>query len=111
MQGKALQHFIVDKLEDIKAKDITTIDVKGHSDVTDCMIICTGNSNRHVRSIAERVAEEARHAGIMPFGIDSDPDAEWVLVDLCEVMIHVMQDEARQRYQLEKLWSAQFKAA
>lgn len=111
MQGKALHRFIVDKLEDIKAKNIITIDVRGKSDITDCMIICTGNSNRHVRSIAERVAEEARHAGMMPFGVDGDPESEWVLVDLGEVMVHVMQDEARQRYQLEKLWSAQFEAA
>jgi len=111
LQGKALQDFIVDKIDDIKAKEIVVLDVRGKSDITDCMIICTGNSNRHVRSIADKVAEEARHAGIMPFGVDGDKESEWVLVDLGEVMVHVMQDEIRQRYQLEKLWSGSIKAA
>ena len=111
MQGKELQDFIVDKLGDIKAKEIVVIDVRGKSDITDCMIICSGTSNRHVRSIADKVAEEARHAGVMPFGVDADKDAEWILVDLGEVMVHVMQDEIRDRYQLEKLWSGNIKAA
>jgi len=111
LQGKELQDFIVEKLEDIKAKDIEVIDVRGFSDVADCMIICSGTSNRHVRSIAERVGEEIRHAGMMPFGIDGDKESEWVLVDLGEVMVHVMQEEARDRYQLEKLWRSNIKAA
>lgn len=106
MQGKELHDFIVEKLDDIKAQHIDVIDVRGHSDITDCMIICSGTSNRHVRSIAERVGEEMRHAGIMPFGIDGDKDSEWVLVDLGEVIVHVMMEEARDRYQLEKLWRA-----
>lgn len=111
MQGKELQDFVVDKLGDIKAKDIVVLDVRGKSDITDCMIICSGTSNRHVRSIADKVAEEARHAGVMPFGVDGDKDAEWILVDLGEVMVHVMQDEIRDRYQLEKLWGGNIKAA
>jgi ribosome-associated protein len=75
------------------------------------MIICTGNSNRHVRSIADNLAEEIRHAGMMPFGVDNNSDGEWVLVDLGEVMVHIMQSDARNLYQLEKLWHSNTKAA
>ena len=111
MQGKQLQDFVVDKLDDMKASDIMVLDVHGISDITDCMIICTGNSNRHVRSIADNLAEEIRHAGMMPFGVDNNSDGEWVLVDLGEVMVHVMQSDARNLYQLEKLWHSNTKAA
>ncbi len=104
MHGQALQAFIIDKLEDIKGRDIVVLDVRNRSSITDCMIICSGNSNRHVRSIAEHVAEEARHAGVRPLGIDGADEGEWVLVDLGELMVHVMQDETRALYQLEKLW-------
>lgn len=104
MQGQELQAFVIDKLEDIKGRDIVVLDVRNKSTITDCMIICSGNSNRHVRSIAEHVAEEVRHAGIIPLGIEGAAEGEWVLVDLGELMVHVMQDETRHRYQLEKLW-------
>ena len=102
MQGKQLQDFVVDKLDDIKANDIVVLDVRGISDITDCAIICTGNSNRHVRSIADNLAEEIRHAGMMPFALITTAMAEWVLVDLGEVMVHIMQSDARNLYQLEK---------
>lgn len=104
MQGKELQAFVIDKLEDIKGRDIVVLDVRNKSTITDCMIICSGNSNRHVRSIAEHVAEEVRHAGIVPLGIEGADEGEWVLVDLGELIVHVMQDETRNLYQLEKLW-------
>lgn len=104
MQGKALQAFIVDKIDDMKGRDTVVLDVRKLSSITDCMIICSGNSNRHVRSIADHVAEEARHAGVMPLGIEGADVGEWVLVDLGEVIVHVMQDDTRSLYQLEKLW-------
>ena len=111
MQGKALQDFVIDKIDDLKGQDIIALDVQGKSSITDCMIICTGNSNRHVRSIADNLAEEIRHAGMMPFGVDNNSDGEWVMVDLGEVMVHVMQNDARHLYQLEKLWNRNSKAA
>lgn len=111
MQGKALQAFIIDKIDDLKGRDIITLDVRGKSSVTDCMIICSGNSNRHVCSIADHVAEELRHAGLQPLGIEGEAEGEWVLVDMGDVIVHVMQDDTRALYQLEKLWSGNFTEA
>ncbi|ORM73368.1 ribosome silencing factor [Pantoea wallisii] len=105
MQGKALQDFVIDKIDDLKGQDIIAIDVQGKSSITDCMIICTGTSNRHVSSIAEHVVQESRAAGLKPLGVDGKTAADWVVVDLGEVIVHVMQEESRQLYELEKLWS------
>lgn len=104
MQGQALQDFVVDKIDDLKGQDIVTIDVRGKSSITDCMIVCTGTSTRHVVSIAEHVVQEARLADLRPFGVDGRAAADWVVVDLGEVIVHVMQEESRQLYELEKLW-------
>ena len=111
MQGQELQAFIVDKIDDMKGRDIITLDVRGKSSITDCMIICSGNSNRHVRSIADHVAAELRHSGIELLGVEGSDVGEWVLVDAGNVIIHVMQDETRALYQLEKLWSGSFTEA
>lgn len=111
MQGQALHDFIADKIDDLKGRDIITLDVRGKSTITDCMIICSGNSNRHVCSIADHVAEELRHAGLQPLGIEGEAEGEWVLVDMGDVIVHVMQDDTRALYQLEKLWSGNFTEA
>jgi ribosome-associated protein len=105
LQGKALQDFIVDKIDDLKGQDIIAIDVKGKSSITDCMIICTGTSSRHVVSIADHVVEASRQAGLQPLGVEGENDADWVVVDLGDVIVHVMQEESRHLYELEKLWS------
>ncbi|GAD91088.1 putative ribosome-associated protein [Vibrio halioticoli NBRC 102217] len=104
MQGKELKDFLADKADDIKAQQIVTLDVQGKSSVTDYMIICTGTSKRHVSSIAEHVASEAKKIGIEPLGMDGELEGEWVVVDMGSTMIHVMQEEHRELYQLEKLW-------
>ena len=111
MQGQALHDFIADKIDDLKCRDIITLDVRGKSSITDCMIICSGNSNRHVRSVADHVAAELRHSGIELLGVEGADIGEWVLVDAGNVIIHVMQDETRALYQLEKLWSGSFTEA
>ena len=111
MQGQTLHTFIVDKIDDLKGRDIVVLDVRGKSSITDCMIICSGNSNRHVCSIADHVAEELRHAGLQPLGIEGEAEGEWVLVDMGDVIVHVMQDDTRSLYQLEKLWSGNFTEA
>lgn len=111
MQGQTLHTFIVDKIDDLKGRDIVVLDVRGKSSITDCMIICSGNSNRHVCSIADHVAEELRHAGLQPLGIEGEAEGEWVLVDMGDVIVHVMQDDTRSLYQLEKLWSGNFSEA
>ncbi|HEY5715036.1 MAG TPA: ribosome silencing factor [Psychromonas sp.] len=104
MQDEQLKKFVLQQLEDMKAKDITVIDVSKTSDVTDTMIICTGNSKRHVRSVAEQTALASKNAGAAPLGIEGLEGSEWVLLDLGNIVVHVMQDETRQFYQLEKLW-------
>ena len=105
MQGKALQDFVIDKIDDLKGQDIVSLDVQGKSSITDCMIICTGTSSRHVMSIAAHVVEESRAAGLLPMGTEGRNAADWVVVDLGEVIVHVMQEESRHLYELEKLWS------
>ena len=105
LQGKALQDFVIDKIDDLKGQDIIAIDVKGKSSITDCMIICTGTSTRHVVSIADHVVQESRAAGLLPLGVEGEATADWVVVDLGDVIVHVMQEESRRLYELEKLWS------
>ena len=104
LQGKALQDFVIDKIDDLKGQDIIAIDVKGKSSITDCVIICTGTSTRHVVSIADHVVQESRAAGLLPLGVEGEATADWVVVDLGDVIVHVMQDESRRLYELEKLW-------
>lgn len=104
MDSKQLLAFALDKIDDMKARDVVQLDVTGSSDVTDYMIVCSGTSRRHVLSIADNLAKEARHAGEEPLGYEGQSDGEWALVDLGDVIVHVMQDQARSYYDLEKLW-------
>lgn len=104
MQTEQLRNFVVDKADDLKARDIQVLDVRKKTDVTDFLVICSGNSKTHVRSIASHVATEAKHAGEAPLGVEGEDDGEWVLVDFGPVVVHVMQDATRDFYQLEKLW-------
>ncbi|PHM37695.1 conserved hypothetical protein [Xenorhabdus innexi] len=105
MQGTELQKFIIDKLEDSKAQDIVSIDVRGKSSITDCMVICTGTSTRHLMSVSDNLVDDCREAGIMPLGVEGQGVSDWIVVDLGEVMVHVMQEDSRRMYELEKLWS------
>ncbi|MCE0556035.1 MULTISPECIES: ribosome silencing factor [Motilimonas] len=105
MQAEALRQFVIDKIEDLKGRDLTILDVQGKSTLTDYMVVCSGNSKRHVISIAENLYTEAKRAGNKPLGMEGQDTGEWVLVDLGDIVVHVMQDETRDFYQLEKLWS------
>ena len=91
-------------LLDIKAKEIVELDVSSISNVSDAIVIASGTSTRHVKSIADNVAEEARKAGFRPIGIEGERDAEWILVDLGMVVVHIMLPTARKFYDLESLW-------
>ena len=92
-------------LEELKAKDVVQIDVRGKSSVADFMLIASGTSSRHVKSIAEEVVRFAKNLGVMPLGMEGEREAEWVLVDLGDVIVHVMLPRVRELYALERLWT------
>ena len=100
----ALQQAVTSALEDMKAVNVRVLDVRGLTDIADTMIIACGNSDRHVRSIAERVAQQAKAAGFRPLGTEGARDGEWVLVDLQDILVHVMLPRIREFYGLERLW-------
>lgn len=104
MDHEEFKKFVIGKMEDLKARDIIDIDVSEKSTITDTMLICSGNSKRHVSSIAQNVVVECKQANIAPLSVEGQESGEWVLVDLGEIVVHVMQDETRDFYQLEKLW-------
>jgi ribosome-associated protein len=104
MEIEQLKALVIDALEDRKGVDIKVLDVRGKSNVTDLMVVSTGTSNRQVRALADSVVEKAKASGIQPLGVEGDRNNEWVLVDLGDVVVHVMQAETREFYNLEKLW-------
>lgn len=105
MQADALKKVVLDALDDLKAQDVRVIDVHGVSDVTDIMIIASGTSNRQVGALADHVVEKAKEHGMRPLGIEGKETGEWTLVDLGDVVVHVMLPRVRDFYQLERLWS------
>ncbi|TLU67713.1 ribosome silencing factor [Thalassotalea litorea] len=107
MQTEQLLPFVIEQLEDIKARDIVTLDVRGKASFTDYMVICSGNSSRHVKSIAEHVGLEVKKKDINILGIEGTDVGEWALLDLSDVVVHVMTDDIRDLYQLEKLWAGE----
>lgn len=102
----ALQQAVDRALEDLKAKDVRIIDVRGKTGVTDFMVIASGTSSRHVKSIADEVIKQAKEIGQPPLGVEGEREAEWVLVDLGDIVVHVMLPRVREFYGLERLWSA-----
>jgi ribosome-associated protein len=100
-----LRKSVIDALEDLKAKDIREIDVRGKTSIADLLVIASGTSARHVKSIADEVVRFAKKAGVMPLGVEGEQEAEWVLVDLGDVIVHVMLPRIREFYGLERLWS------
>lgn len=100
-----LVDFLVNKLDDLKATEIQSIDVRGKSSITDNMIICTGTSSRHVASLAQKLIDESKLAGVETFGEEGKATADWIVVDFGQAIVHIMQRESREIYQLEKLWA------
>ena len=104
MKADALTAFVIEKIEDMKGRDIVTLHIAEKSNFADVMIVASGNSNRHVKSIAQSVSHECRAEGVEPLGIEGNDVGEWSLVDLGTVVVHIMTDEIRDRYALEQLW-------
>ena len=100
-----LRKSVIDALEELKAKDIREIDVRGKTSIADLLVIASGTSARHVKSIADEVSKFAKKAGVMPLGVEGEVEGEWVLVDLGDVIVHVMLPRIREFYGLERLWT------
>ena len=101
----ALGQVVASALDDMKAVNVKVMDVRKLSDVFDTLVVASGTSDRHVRSIAERVVEKAKAAGYRPLGVEGEKTGDWVLVDLRDVVVHVMLPRVREFYALEKLWA------
>ena len=104
MQNEQLVKVAVAALEDMKGQDITIIDVRGKTSVTDFMVIASGSSSRQVKSLVENVLEKVKEQGVRPLGSEGLDTGEWALLDLGDVVVHVMLPTARQFYDLERLW-------
>ncbi len=104
MTVEEIRALVRQSLEDLKAQDIVELDVTDKTSVTDYLFIATGTSSRHVKSIANNVFQDAKNAGLQPLGMEGEADADWVLVDLGDVIVHVMQPQSREFYDLESLW-------
>lgn len=102
-----LVNQLITLLEDAKATEIIAINVQQQTDITDYMIIANGRSNRHLSAISEHVIVATKAIGLKPIGVEGQQDNEWILVDLGDVIVHIMHPETRAYYQLEKLWSEQ----
>ncbi|MDI1230073.1 MAG: ribosome silencing factor [Methylobacter sp.] len=105
MQAEQILKIVQEVLDERKGQNITTLDVRGKTSFTDYMVVVTGTSDRHLKSLCDYVAEKLKESGIKPLGIEGDLGSDWVLLDLGDVIVHAMNAQARGFYQLEKLWS------
>ena len=104
MKPEAIKKLALQALDALKAENVIIIDVRNHANFTDFMIIASGSSTRHVKSIANELIETAKSGNLPPLGVEGEDVGEWILVDLGDVIVHVMLPETRQFYELEKLW-------
>jgi ribosome-associated protein len=109
MQPDEVRDAIVAALEDAKAQDIKVMEVTGLTDITDYMILATGTSSRHVKSVADKLVDAMKKRGLRPLGVEGTAESEWVLIDLGDAIVHIMQAEAREFYDLEKLWGEELR--
>lgn len=111
LNREQLRDLVVNAIEDVKGVDIRVLDVQDKSSVTDIMVIASGNTARQVKALADNVIEKAKHVGVQPIGVEGEVHGEWALVDLGDIVVHVMQPAVRDFYNLEKLWGDDSPAA
>ena len=109
MQAEQLAALVRSSLEDAKALDLVMMDVRGKTTITDFVFVATGTSNRHVQAVAERLVERVKQARGEVLGVEGKEDGEWVLLDFGDAVVHVMQRETREFYNLEQLWQTEHK--
>ena len=105
LSPEQLLEIVRDAVGNLKANDGVEVDVRGRTSIADFMVIASGTSSRHVKSIADEVIKQAKQAGMMPLGVEGEREGEWILVDLGDVLLHVMLPRTREFYGLERLWS------
>jgi len=105
LKTDSLKTLVLDALDDLKAKDVALLDVSRLTSVTDLMVVASGTSTRHVMALANHVVERVKAEGIQPLGVEGEAGADWVLVDLGDLVVHVMLPETRELYDLERLWA------
>lgn len=104
MTPEETKTFAVNAIEDLKGVDVVSLDVRSMTGMTDYMVIASGTSNRHVKSMADNLITQAKKQGLQPLGVEGEATAEWVLVDFGDVVVHIQQPDTRQFYDLEGLW-------
>jgi ribosome-associated protein len=105
MQAEKLLKIVLDELDERKGLQITTLDVRDKTSFTDYMVLVTGTSTRHLTSLCENVSAKIGENSVKPLGLEGGIGADWVLLDIGDVIVHAMTAQARDFYQLEKLWS------
>ena len=111
MDSKKLTQLVVDALEDIKGIDIKVIDVQNKTTITDVMVIASGNSNRQVKALVDSVVTKCKENEMPPLGVEGTDAGEWALIDLGDVVVHIMQPSIRDFYNIEKLWGEESPSA
>ncbi len=105
MESEALKALVIDALDDIKGQDIVALDVQKQTDIADHMVVASGNTSRQIKALVDNVLQKAKAEGVQVLGVEGEESGEWILVDLADVIVHVMLPAVREFYDLERLWS------